>query len=1072
MEEQKPRDTWLSISGVVALVIALGAIFYSMAPLKGTRPYIPEVREEISPKVRARLWQDPFCAVLDSGKAGGKENECLPVDVCFVDGARFKKGPMVDDIATRLEKGTVTVLSVMVFGSSYAEDVESRIRHRYAILSGLNRLGFAPEDPEHIKFLLIKKKRGKDNKAENIKSNNEFNENVNIRQLLISFIHKLGSIFNNQDYMKYTLQNILPFEWFYKKNDYVLILWINNDADAFRHQLLSLGCLFRYLRPDSFNNKLKFKVIGPAGSAHLIQMIEEIKWEYPNIKAGAKPGTNPLEGVEIYTATATAADSSLLQEATKIPLKTAYTNSKDEAGNIACLNIKDNFYNKLNIEFNRKICTDDQLAGALIAELDLRGVNLSKEKMGGRRDHIVLVAEWDTFYGRSLPQTFKNVLKEKLKKPGQEVDPDEWVHLFSYIRGLDGKVPGEQERDAKERSKNSRDRNEEENLQKLEEPTGKGQYDYVRRLAEEIYHLDQELRRNEQGSIKAIGVLGSDFYDKYLVLQALGQRFPNLLYFTTDMDARFLYSPYNKWTRNLVVASGFGLQLCKKLQGEVPPFRDNYQTSLFWTTLRAVGNNSEALKKVNFAKLEKSLKPRIFEIGYTRAIDLTQDPITPRAENTAETCLAELIYPSAYRPAIKPKMILGILSLTIILLIILYLSKGTYKDIINSLIRNWYFIILGLFVSLILLYYYNNKILLEVNEEPFSLTEGLSVWPTEILRLLAIGLAWIFFIASKKQLTKNQEEIEQEFLLSPKEPNNPASREPISLWNAGTSAWNMVKTYFEIARYDWGVKHRDRISMNELWAEYLHRSSHYRFWRQLFLMILIIWLVCWQIKPLYFPVRGNYSRQIDFVMLILTIFSFYWLTFYVFDVTRLCRRFVNLMVLRNKEHQAQWSRQSLGQFTQKVDRAEEGLKYLMFVRLIAKRTEAVGKLIFYPFIVLVISLVARSHYFDNWRAPMGLLAFIAGLALIYTWSCALTLRRQAERTRDYIIDHLSQKLIRVMADDPQQPRVAQLQFVLSEVKATQRGAFAPLLQQPIIRSLLVPFGGLGGLHLLDFLAKY
>ena len=43
----------------------------------------------------------------------------------------------------------------MVFGSRYAEETESRIRQRVAVLSALGRLGYVPEDAEHLNFLQL-----------------------------------------------------------------------------------------------------------------------------------------------------------------------------------------------------------------------------------------------------------------------------------------------------------------------------------------------------------------------------------------------------------------------------------------------------------------------------------------------------------------------------------------------------------------------------------------------------------------------------------------------------------------------------------------------------------------------------------------------------------------------------------------------------------------------------------------------------------------------------------------------------------------------------------------------------
>ena len=55
-----------------------------------------------------------------------------------------------------------------------------------------------------------------------------------------------------------------------------------------------------------------------------------------------------------------------------------------------------------------------------------------------------------------------------------------------------------------------------------ETPVGRSQLDYLRRLVEQ---LKQE-ERTADGEFKAIGVLGSDVYDKLMILQALRKNFP------------------------------------------------------------------------------------------------------------------------------------------------------------------------------------------------------------------------------------------------------------------------------------------------------------------------------------------------------------------------------------------------------------------------------------------------------------------------------------------------------------------------------------------------------------------
>ena len=65
---------------------------------------------------------------------------------------------------------------------------------------------------------------------------------------------------------------------------------------------------------------------------------------------------------------------------------------------------------------------------------------------------------------------------------------------------------------------------------------------------------------NESKTVRAVGILGSDVYDKLLVLQALRPTFPNALFFTTDADTRFLHPAEFEWARGLVMLSGYGLE--------------------------------------------------------------------------------------------------------------------------------------------------------------------------------------------------------------------------------------------------------------------------------------------------------------------------------------------------------------------------------------------------------------------------------------------------------------------------------------------------------------------------------
>jgi hypothetical protein len=274
-------------------------------------------------------------------------------------------------------------------------------------------------------------------------------------------------------------------------------------------------------------------------------------------------------------------------------------------------------------------------------------------------------------------------------------------------------------------------------------------------------------------------------------------------------------------------------------------------------------------------------------------------------------------------------------------------------------------------------------------------------------------------------------------------------------------------------KYDWEVDGKEKgFTMDDLWTEYVRRDSwRYRIPRLIpiivFYAVLCAFIIRFSGRPMI-PARGTVSIFFDRVILLVSVFSFVYLVFYVFDVTRLCYRFINIAA---KAHPT-WSQGSLMQFTPNVGEMDETpTGERMLVHLIARRSDVVGKLIFYPFIVWFIMFMSRISYFDNWQTPIGL-GVVISMSAVYAWSCAFVLRRSAESARTIVVRRLTNHLFVVLSNEkPNQDRVKRIEFVLNEVKSTQEGAFAPFTQHPVMQALVVPFGGVGGLYLIDFFTK-
>ncbi len=174
---------------------------------------------------------------------------------------------------------------------------------------------------------------------------------------------------------------------------------------------------------------------------------------------------------------------------------------------------------------------------------------------------------------------------------------------FAYLRGLDGKTAADKPGDAASPppdpapSPATAGQAAPPNSQEGE---GQRQFDYVHRLAREMKSSGRRFR--------AIGVVGSDVYDKLILLQELRPTFPDALFFTTDLDARLLQpAEYALTTRNLIIVSHYGLTLPDGLQREIAPFRSGYDTATYLACLRAVGYEqlNENNRNYNFVDVKK-----------------------------------------------------------------------------------------------------------------------------------------------------------------------------------------------------------------------------------------------------------------------------------------------------------------------------------------------------------------------------------------------------------------------------------------------------------------------------------
>jgi uncharacterized integral membrane protein len=641
-------------NALLALVTIAGGLWLVSNKLTSDRPVIPAGGAKgfvADQNVEARLWEDPFKKVdADDSGVPPKLSKAIGTIDTLVEQVAWRAGRGTGEssnpAALRATDGVV-LLPVMLSGGQYSEDREARIRSRFAIISALGRSGYAPDDAEHIGVATIpwptQRQLAVAMKVEpgRTKLTRLWGEPGSAEK---------GKFFASE--FKEGLSTMdVRYEW-YRRRDFaagsahksgpsaVLVLWLN-DAYFEDEPVLRLPLLLEPLTDPSLvpagASPLRVKLIGPRRSSTLRAMLPDWKTGIGRLAALRNKDIDRfarqvLRRIDVYSATASAMDEVLVKDA----------GNSDETPRAAVATL---LQQQGFASFHNFTATDAQLAEEVLEELALRGADLTKEE-----NHVVLISEWDTFYGRTLSLTYAAQLAKKQtgrrgeakdarsdraefvrtvthSSPTADFGPKNF-HSFAYLRGLDGQSVGPQSTrdsaDEPERKAAARPSTIEDfhhwspDLNKAE---GQAQFDYLGRLGDQLDGLQRRLRRQGRDRIKAIGIVGSDVYDTLLILQALRQRFANVLFFTTDLDVRFFHPHEREWARNLIVVSSYGLQLHESLQDTVAPFRDSTQTAQFAATLAALGNRRlDGLPRI---------PPRRFEVGNGTTVDLSVSSSRP-----------------------------------------------------------------------------------------------------------------------------------------------------------------------------------------------------------------------------------------------------------------------------------------------------------------------------------------------------------------------------------------------------------------------------------------------------------
>lgn len=1058
---KKQSDSKIAVAGALTLVLALAGAMLVKEPLRSSRPVgtgldMKATVEEQT--VRARLWEDPVAAVQRGLRESKSNRPASAPSPPLTQRLRSLR----QAITERVRDGQhVTVLLVTTSGGPYVESTESRIRDRYAVGAALGVSCYVPEQEGQLSFL-------------------EWDSESPLPAL---------------PYEWYRLRRTRLCDEESPRSQSVLVVWFPDEAlsrgffaglTSFSQALVcreaekKSECLLTddkrklvRLNP-RLQRAVTFKILGPHSSSAFRSLLAEAGESYAEPHGGVGVWPNADGWIELYSPWSSAMKGLL-----------AYGLTSTGGNGSACdsyISCEQEFTRRLtgaNIRLVYDIGSDDQLFESLVEELERRQVRLGW-------DAVILIGEWDSFYGRTLPIEFRAAACKKIATFSERdlgmidvpVTIKQWcsdiphavdlqirqqadyeslrlnVQRYSYLSGLDGEVPGE--------DKNKAARADSAKESQRERPEGASQVDYVRALVNRIH--------DEGEGARAIGIFGTDPYDSLLIIKALRPAFPHAIFFTVGLDARHLHPSEYKWIRNMVIASPFGLQLDGGLQRDVPPFRSSYQTSTYFATLQALGHIMCRRKQSGTASgpcetsyhaaltpddrvYDAGVHSRLFEVGRNGAVDLSI--VTKEGVRTIHPLRPDLDHTDGYgqlrqgtgfnNTAVAVGTAVGF----VLFVLVAWSNQRLWSGIVRypRVLSITAVVLVALFAVFVVAG--GADALLDGHDEgePFLWTAGVSIWPSELLRFVVVVLSALLFVKGARDLKKNGDQIDEKFQF-----DDTSRRQRFS----ATTFWtNLQRVYHPLATVV-------SMKVDQAWGRYREASQLSQGMARTVLLFILYMAAMWAIgrfvldEEYIHPCRGYLSCRVDSIMTFVSVAIVVLLNLAVFDAVMLCRRWIGWVVSST----GGWSQHVQEEYLRnyglgEAQKAEfEKLKYLAVIDLIAQRTEVINRLIRYPFIALLIMIAARNEYFDIWNYPLLLLLSWSVNVLIALLG-AFLLYQSASQAKAAMLAGLNRQIVQTLGIGKDHDiRVKQIQHVISEVEDNEQGAFVPLYQQPVVESSL------------------
>jgi hypothetical protein len=361
----------------------------------------------------------------------------------------------------------------------------------------------------------------------------------------------------------------------------------------------------------------------------------------------------------------------------------------------------------------------------------------------------------------------------------------------------------------------------------------------------------------------------------------------------------YLVASEYKWTRNMIIASHLGLQLDGGLQRDIPPFRGSDQTSTYYAVLRAVNHvvcrSGERLQKDRVScpggyrvaltpehRIYHTASPRLFEIGRDGAVDLSV--VREEEVRTIHPSRPDLdgLGKSAALPS--GEVVSAVIGVTLLIgSVMLWTQQRVWRwacrNRLTLLVVGFSSVVAGVAFWIL-----GGPTMLMAHHdegEPFSWTNGISIWPTEIFPLVVTVLCIIFFVKASRDLIVNEDRIAHEFSFTSKQRSDVL---PSTFWT------NLRRVYHPTAKI--------ATTADQAWSWYREAGLPGQRGFRVFILFLLYAGVMIPLETWIFdegfirPCRGPFSCHIDHVLTLTSLSLVVLLNLFVFDAVLLCRRWI------------------------------------------------------------------------------------------------------------------------------------------------------------------------------------